>query len=196
MKRRSLLLLAVTSLLAVTALSQDRQGRKEDRTATFRARDKANGPDLQFEVDGSDLLVRLMIEGPASRQAVLTDFTIDNGIPAWDEPPIGVDKPRRPPRVVLRYLVIINRNLLGFVDPGPMAVPTPPAVRRKQRQEVTWRLPNFRNWSFQKEDATFRVDAMRFEARSEQLRKLWPRIKTTVDAWDKRREEFKDLPVP
>jgi hypothetical protein len=136
-----------------------------------------------------------MIEGPAARQVVVTDYTIDDGKPRLDEPPIGVDKPRRPPRVVLRYLVIINRNLPGFVDGGLIAIPTPPEVRRAQRQEVTWRLPNFRNWDFQKEDATFRVEETRFEAWSEQLRQAWPKIKKTVDEWDRQVEEWKG-PVP
>jgi hypothetical protein len=183
MKRRWFLLLAVAGLLVAAAPSQERNG---DRTAASPANGAAKEPDLRFTEDGKDLLVHLMIEGPAVRQVVLTDYTIDDGTPAWDEPPIGVDKPRRPPRVALRYLVLINRNLPGFVDRGLMMVPTPPEVRRRQRQEVIWRLPNYRGWGFRKEDATFTVEASRFETSSEQLRQALPRIKQTVDAWEEK----------
>jgi hypothetical protein len=176
-----LVLLAVASLLAATALSQNR---KEDRKASADGTTK--GPDLRFTEDGKDLLVHLMVEGPAARQVVLTDYTIYDGTPAWDEPPIGVEKPRRPPKVELRYLVLINRNLPGFVEKGLMSVPTPPEVRRQQRQEVIWRLPNFRGWGFRKEDATFTVQGSSFEASSEQLRQALPRIKQTVDASEKK----------
>ncbi len=193
MKDRSFLLPVVISLLVAPALSQER---KEDRTAASAAAGKAKDADLQFTEDGKDLLVRLMIEGPAVRQAVLTDYTIHDGKPGWDEPPIGVDKPRRTPQVVLRYLVIINRNLPGFIDGGPMAVPTPAAVRNKQRQEVTWRLTNFRNCDFQKEDATFRVEATRFEASPEQLRQVCPKIEKMVVEWDRQVEKTNDLPIP
>jgi hypothetical protein len=185
MKRRWLLLLAVASLLAVTAPSQQRR-RKEDRPPAPSASGTARGPDLRFTQDGKDLVVHLLIEGPAVRQVVLTDYTIDDGKPGWDEPPIGVDKPRRPPKVALRYLVLVNRDLPGFVDKGLMMVPTPPAVRRQQRQEVIWRLPNYRGWGFRKEDATFTVEASRFEASAEQLRQALPRIKQTVDPWDQK----------
>jgi hypothetical protein len=181
MKRRWLLLLAVASLLAGTAPSQER---KEARTAGDAARDTPKGPDLRFTEDGKDLLVHLMIEGPAVRQVVLTDYTVYDGKPAWDEPPIGVDKPRRQPQVELRYLILVNRNLPGFVDKGLMRVPTPPEARRQQRQEVIWRLTNFRSWDFRKEDARFTVQGSRFETSAEQLRQALPRIKQAVDAWE------------
>jgi hypothetical protein len=183
MKRRYLLLLAVASLLVSPAPSQER---KEERAAASSANATAKGPDLRFTEDGMDLLVHLMIEGPANRQVVLTDFTIDDGTPAWDQPPIGVEKPRRPPQIALRYLVLVNRDLPGFMEKGLMTVPTPPEVRRKQRQEVIWRLPNFRRWGFRREDATFTVQASRFEASSEQLRQALPRIKQTIEAWEER----------
>jgi hypothetical protein len=117
---------------------------------------------------------------------VLTDYTIYDGTPAWDEPPIGVDKPRRPPRVELRYLVLVNRDLPGFVEKGIMSVPTSPEVRKEQRNEVIWRLSNFRAYGFRREDATFTVEASRYEASSEQLRQAVARIKQMLDAWDAR----------
>jgi hypothetical protein len=135
-----------------------------------------------------------MIEGPAVRQVVLTDYTVYDGKPAWDEPPIGVDKPRRPPKVELRYLVLINRDLPGFVEKGVMSVPTPPEVRREQRQEVIWRLSNFRAWGFRREDATFTVQASRYEASSEQLRQAVPRIKQTLDAQDEKSKGRTSVP--
>jgi hypothetical protein len=183
MKCRWLLLVAMAIVLAAAApLPQ----RKEDRTAASSANAAAKGPDLRFTVAGKDLLVHLMIEGPAIRQVVLTDYTIDDGTPAWDEPPIGVDKPRRPPRVALRYLVLVNRDLPGFMERGLMAVPTPPELRSQQRQEVIWRLPNFRAWGFRREDATFTVQGSRFEASSQQLRQALPGLEGTVDAAEKK----------
>ena len=87
--------------------------------------------------------------------------------------------------MALRYLVLINRDLPGFVE-GLMTVPTPPEVRRQQRQEVIWRLPNFRDWGFRREDATFTVQESRFEASSEQLRQALPKIKKTVEDWEEK----------
>ena len=181
MKRPWLLLLVVASLLASSGSSQER---KEGRTAAPSAEGAPKEPDLRFTEEGKDLLVSLLIEGPAARQVVLTDYSIDDGRPAWDEPPIGVDKPRRPPKVELRYLVLINRDLPGFVDKGLMSIPTPLEVRKQQRQEVVWRLSNFRGFGFRREDAKFRVTASNFEAKSEQLQRAIPRIKQTIDAWE------------
>jgi hypothetical protein len=186
MKRRLLLLLAVASLLLATAPSQ---GEKEDRTATSSASDTAKGPDLRFTEDGKDLLVHLMIEGPAVRQVVLTDYKVYDGKPAWGERPIGVEKPRRPPRVELRYLVLVNRNLPGFMEKGLMSIPTPEEERKKERQEVIWHLTNFRSLDFRKEDATFTVQASRFEISEEQLRQALPRIKEKVDGWSEKSKE-------
>jgi hypothetical protein len=183
MKSCWLTLLAAMSLLAATALSQDR---KDGPKAVPPAVGSVAGSDLRFTEDGKDLLVHLTIEGPAARQVVLSEYTIDDGTPPWDEPPIGVEKPRRPPRVALRYLVLVNRDLPGFMEKGLMMVPTPPEVRKQQRQEVVWRLPNYRNWGFRKEDTTFTVEASKFEASSEQLRQALPKIKQTIDAWDER----------
>jgi hypothetical protein len=184
MKSCRLLLAAAMSLLDATALSQDlRAG-----PTVPPAPGAATGSDLRFTEDGKDLLAKLMIEGPAVRQVVLTDYTIFDGTPAWDEPPIGVEKPRRPPRVELRYLVLVNRDLPGFIEKGLMSVPTPPEVRKQQRQEVVWRLPNYKHWGFRREDATFTVEAAKFEASSEQLRQALPKIKQTIDVWDQSRK--------
>jgi hypothetical protein len=176
MKSRWFLLLAMAILLTPIAPSQEK---KDDRIPAPCA--PAKGPDLRFTEDGKDLLVSLMIEGPAARQIVLTDYTIFDGKSAWDEPPIGVEKPRRPPKVELRYLVLINRNLPGFMEKGLMSLPTPQAERQKQRQEVVWRLSNFRGYDIRKEDTTFSVSGSAFEAWSEELKKAIPAIKQTVD---------------
>src|SRR5262249_24093406 len=147
---------------------------------------KAKGPDPQFKVDGKDLVVSLMIEGPAVRQVVLTDFRIDDGKPTWEEEILGRKPVPRPPSGSLRYCVIVNHDLPGFMDRGLMMVPTPESVRKQQRQEVTWRLPNYRAWGFRKEDATFSVEVTRFETSSEQLRQALPKIKKTIDDADQR----------
>jgi hypothetical protein len=184
MKNCWLILLAALSLLAATALSQDRKA----GPTVPPPPGAATGSDLRFTEDGSDLLAKLTIEGPAVRQVVLTDYTIFDGTPAWDEPPIGVEKPRRPPHVHLRYLVLVNRDLPGFIEKGLMSVPTPPEVRKQQSQEVIWRMTNYRNWGFRREDATFTVEASRYEASSEQLRQALPKIKQTINVWDQSRK--------
>lgn len=137
--------------------------------------------DLQFIVEGKDLLIRLVVEGPAARQAVLTDYTIFDGTPPWDEPPIGVTKPRRQPRIELRCLVLVNESLPGFIDKGLLNVPTPQEERQRQAQEVIWRLPNYENWGFRREEAVISVEVTRFAASSEQLRNVLPRIKQTIE---------------
>jgi hypothetical protein len=75
-------------------------------------------------------------------------------------------------------------------------VPTPPEVRRQQRQEVIWRLPNFRQWDFRRQDATFHVEATRFAASSAQLRDALPKIKKTIDERDRRLQDAKRQPPP
>jgi hypothetical protein len=187
MKLRGLLLLAVAGLLATTAPSEEKK--KEGGSSDGpRAKAAKKGPDLEFTEDGEDLVVRLMIEGPKARQVVLTDCQVFSGKPNWDEPPIGVEKPRRPPRVELRYLVLINKDLPGFRE-GLMAVPTAPEVRREQRQEVVWRFENYRKWDFRREDATFTVQALEFDAWSEELAQALPRIKRTVDAVNEKKKK-------
>jgi hypothetical protein len=145
------------------------------------------GPKLQFKEDGDDLVVQITIEGPANRQVVLTDYQIDDGSAPWDQPPIGVEKPRRgPPSVELRFLVLINSDLPGFHNGGLITPPTPPDVRAKGRQDVTWRLPNYRNWGFRREDANFRVVRTEFSAPSRDLRAMLPKVQKTIDEADRR----------
>jgi hypothetical protein len=183
MTRCFLFVPAVSFLFATVVPAQES---KMETAVRCTAHGAAKGPEIRFAVVGKDLVVRIVIEGPANRQIVLTDFTIDDGTPAWDEPPIGVTKPRRPPRVTLRYLVLINRDLPGFMDKGLMMVPTPPEIRRQQRQEVAWRLPNYPAWGFRREDATFTIQASSFDVSSEQLRQAIPRMKQTIAANDER----------
>jgi hypothetical protein len=195
MKRRCLTLLAVMSLLAATARSQDG---KKGREAASPAGGPAKGPDLRFTEEGADLIVSLMIEGPAARQVVLTDYSVDNGRPRTpsfeeelysqvrDRRPPPQESPRRP-SVWLGYLVIVDTDFPGFSDGGLMAAPTPLEERVRQRQEVKWRLSGFRDWGFRREDATFRVEATRFETSSEQLRQALPQIKKLVAEGDKLR---------
>lgn len=179
MTRRWLLPLAVLGLLVPSGPSQEKKDRPPPPPPAPGA--AAKGPDLRFAEEGTDLVVRLTIEGPAVRQTILTDFTIFDGTPSWDEPPIGVTKPKRPPRVELRYLVLINKDLPGFINGGLMMVPTPEFVRKQQANEVVWRLPNYKNWGFRREEATFSVDATTFEAYSGQLKQAIPRMKQTID---------------
>jgi hypothetical protein len=136
---------------------------------------------LQFSEKEGTLTVKLTIEGPASRQIVLTDARIDDGTPAWDEPPIGVAKPRRgPPQVYLRYLVLVNHDLPGFQDKGLMTLPTPPEIRKAGRQDVVWNFPNYRHWGFKKDDAKFHVSGVQFEAGSEQLKAAMATMQKTI----------------
>jgi hypothetical protein len=141
--------------------------------------------ELNFQRDGEDLIVTLMIEGPAARQVVLTNHWIDDRRPSIDEIIVRdlSDAPPKtpgPPHVTLRYCVIVNSDLPGFVDGGLLSVPTPREERFRQRQEVQWRLR-----SFGKGKATFTVDATRFETSSEQLREAWPKLKKLVEQHEK-----------
>ena len=149
---------------------------------------------LRFKEDGDDLIVQITIEGPANRQVVMTNYQIDDGSAPWDQPPIGVDKPRRgPPSVELRYLVLINSDLPGYTERGLMTPPTPPEVRVKGRQEVTWRLPQYRKLGFRREDAIFRVVRTEFSASSRELRAMLPQVQKTIDEADGR---FKNIAPP
>jgi hypothetical protein len=188
MKCRWLLLLAVMSLFTVSASSQDKtKDKNDDRTPPPPNDGGIKNPiNLRFIEDGKDLLVKMWIEGPAARQIILTESQVFDGRASWDEPPIGVEKPRRPPHVELRYLVLVNRDLPGFIEPGLMMVPTPQFVREKERNEVVWRLRNFRDWDFKREDAAFYVHATRYDATSDQLKQAIPRIKQTIDAHETR----------
>lgn len=182
MKRPSFLLMVVISLFAVSASSQDK---KDDRTPPPTSEAGIKNPtDLRFAEDGKDLLVKLWIEGPAARQIILTESQVFDGRASWDEPPIGVEKPRRSPHVELRYLVLVNRDLPGFIEPGLMMVQTPQFVREKERNEVIWRLRNFRDWDFKREDAAFYVRATGYDASSDQLKQAIPRIKQTIDVYE------------
>jgi len=187
MKRHWLFLLAGLSVFTLSASSQDKEkAKKEERVPAPTGDGVVKNPNLRFEESGKDLLVKLWIEGPAVRQVVLTEYQVFDGRPSWDEPPIGVEKPRRPPHVELRYLVLINRDLPGFQEPGLMMVPTPPEIRKLQRNEVVWRLPNFRDWDFKREDAAFYVHETRCDASSEQLKQAIPRIQKTIELWETR----------
>ena len=172
-------------LSAATAFAQSSDGQQLKPPPAI----EPDKPQLRFTTDGDDLLVHLTIEGPAYRQAIITDYTVDDGRPGWDEPPIGVEKPRRPPRVELRYLVLVNQSLPGFDDGGLMSVPTPASERKKHQQEVVWRLINFHKNDFRKEDATFHVHRTRFAANSKQLQEALPKIKATNDEVEKRQAE-------
>jgi hypothetical protein len=199
MKSRCWLPLAVISLLAATALSQD--GKKQRGTATS-AGGEAKGPDLRFAEDGADLLVSLMIEGPASRQVVLTDYNFDDGRPRGEETPSfeetlyhpesrdrrpPPEERPRPPRAWLRYCLIIARDLPGFSGGGLLTPRTPPEVRMRERHEVKWRLLGFRNSGVRREDVTFSVEPTRVETSSEQLRRALPKIKKIVEDGDRLR---------
>lgn len=188
MNRIGFCALAALSLLMTSATPQDR---KEEGKFVFRQNPDGKGPDLRFKEDGQDLLVQLTIEGPAARQVIVTDHSIFDGTPPWDEPPIGVEKPRRPPQVWLRYFVMVNSDLPGFMEKGLMTVPTPEFIREKQRNEVIWRLRNYKNWGFRKEEATFFVESGRFEASSEQWREAIPQLKKTIDAAEARLKDAK-----
>lgn len=153
--------------------------------------DKPKGLGLQFTPDGNDLLVRMLIEGPAEGQVVLTHYRIDDGRPRWDEPPIGVAKPRGTPRIYLHYLVIHNLEGPHFSDGGLMTPPTPEDVRKKHRHPVTWRLKNFKQHDFRHEDATYHIQAQGFEVWSDQLREALPQIQKTLTEMEKRRQNLK-----
>jgi hypothetical protein len=148
----------------------------------------AKAPDLQFKEEGDDLVVRHLIEGPAARQVVVADYTVNDGRAAWDEPPIGVEKPRRKPSVHLVATVLINRDLPGFIDKGLMNVPTPHEERMRQRHEVTWRLVGFLKRDFKKEDATWTVEERRLSLYSSQWREALPKLQKTIDEADARRK--------
>ena len=146
------------------------------------------GPDLQFKEDGDDLIVSHKVEGPASRQVIVTNSQVFDGRAHWSEPPIGVEKPRRKPSVYLRCTVLINSDLPGFQDGGLMTPPTPPFIRLQQRHEVTWRLVKFLKLDFKKEDASWHVEEQRLALSSDQWREAMPKIQKTIDADDARRK--------
>jgi hypothetical protein len=192
MKLRPLLLVAVAGLLATTAPSQDKKEGKADppsERSPAKVSRKEYEWDLQFTEDGKDLVVRLMIEGPKARQVILTNYRIDDGQVPWDAPDF-VDRTPHPPRVELRFLVLTNRDLPGFRGGDRMEPRELPEVRKQQRSEVVWRLPNYRNWGFRRQDATFAVEPLYFDASSEDLRQALPRFKRTIDAAEERKKEL------
>ncbi len=187
MPRRWWIMLAVLALIGSATLQATTTATPPAApTAAPPAEGQPKKPDLQFTELDQDLLVKMWIDGPATRQVVLTHFNIDDGKAAWDEPPIGVEKPRRQPRVILRYLVLINAELPGFAESGPLTPPTPPEERRKQRQEVAWRLPNIRQWDFHRNDAAFHVEGSTFTVAPEQLRQALPTLRKWVEGADQK----------
>lgn len=190
----ALLALPITAHLQSTSEPIPAQSSGSSAEAPPTPLGSSQASELQFERDGKDLLVHMMIEGPANRQAVLTEYSFDDGMPAWDEPPIGVTKPRRgPPHVHLSYLVLVNGDLPGYHGKSTMTPPTPESVRREGRQKVTWRLAGFENWSVRQEDIEFGVGGSEFITSSEQLKDAITKLQKTIDEAN---ERFKEIVPP